>query len=102
MSRMSGMNRMKRMSHVKPMNRTLRLEFDPSLPWGSKEHYFHALHGYLLSGLQHALAHGYHAIQFEDCGPLIQPRLHQGCALVGLDYVDPQASIRTEVYCAPR
>ena len=84
------------------MNHTLRLEFDLSLPWGSKEHYFHALHGYLLPGLHHALAHGYRDIQFDDCGPLIQPRLYQGCELVGLNYVDPQASIMTDVYRVPR
>jgi hypothetical protein len=84
------------------INRTLRLKFDPSLPWGSKEHYFHALHGYLLPGLHHALAQGYRDIQFDDCGPLIQPRLYQGCALLGLNYVDPQASITTDVYQVPR
>lgn len=84
------------------MSRTLRLEFDSSLPRGSKEHYFHALHGYLLPGLQYALAHGYRAIQYEDCGPLIQSRLYQGYTLAGLDYVDPQASIRADVYRVPR
>jgi hypothetical protein len=84
------------------MLRTLSLQFDPSLPWGSKEHYFHALHGYMLPGLHHALAHGYGSVKFEDCGPLIQPRLVDSCALVGLTYVDPHASVDADVYRVPR
>jgi len=93
------------MKHVKRINRKnqmLRLAFDTDLPWGSKEHYFHALHGYLLPGLHHALTLGYRDIQFEDCGPLMQPRLYQGCMLAGLNAVEPDAPLTGDLYRVPR
>ncbi len=83
-------------------SRILRIQYDSSVPWGAKEHYFHALHGYLLPGLHHALMHHYDGIQFEDCGPLIQPRLSEGCQLAGLAYVDTDESVRADTYRLPR
>lgn len=82
--------------------RILSLRYDQSVPWGAKEHYFHALHGYLLPGLHRALTDGYDGIQFEDCGPLIQPRLSEGCRLAGLAYVQPYKSVVADVYLVPR
>jgi hypothetical protein len=48
------------------------------------------------------LSHGYEGIQFEDCGPLIQPRLAEACALAGLIHVSPEEDVTADVYRVPR
>ena len=70
----------------------LHLAFDPCTPWGAKEHYFHFLHGYLLPGLSLALETGARRVQFENCGPLMQPRIAEACALLSLDLASPLTS----------
>ena len=69
----------------------LNYMFDPRGPGkkDGKEHYFHFLHGYLLPGLSHALARGRQSVRFEYCGPLMQPRIAEACALLSLDLAPP-------------
>ena len=63
--------------------------FDPCTPWGTREHYFHFLHGYLLPALSLALNGGMREVRFEDCGPVMAPRIAEACALLSLNLVPP-------------
>ena len=63
---------------------TLWPQFGGEKPFGSREHYFHFLLGYLLPGLFRSLGRG-HSGTFLSCGPLMDPLIHQACALLGLD-----------------
>ncbi len=76
-----------------PRLQRLRLLFDASLPFGEKDHFFHFLHGYLIPGLSLSLARGVRAIGFEDCGPLMNPKIAEACNLAGLDLEAPESSI---------
>ncbi|MDR7125731.1 glycosyltransferase family 61 protein [Pseudotabrizicola sp. 4114] len=81
---------------------TLKINFDPCTPWGSKEHYFHFLHGYLLPGLHLAISGGYQNIQFEDCGPVMQPKILEACKLLSLTYIPPMMPTQGDMVKAPR
>ena len=70
----------------------LDLVFDPCTPWGAKEHYFHFLHGYLLPGLSLALDRAATQVRFEDCGPLMLPRIAEACALLSLELAPPMSA----------
>ncbi|WP_027183074.1 glycosyltransferase 61 family protein [Desulfovibrio inopinatus] len=63
----------------------LNFLYDTSPPFGAKEHFFHFLHGYVIPAL-----HWCHEVQcrhvsFEDCGPLMNPKLAEACQLASLD-----------------
>lgn len=70
----------------------LLLSFDANLPFGGKDHFFHFLHGYLIPGLSLSLSHGIRRIAFEDCGPLMNPKIGEACQLAGLDLVGPDSA----------
>lgn len=83
----------------------LQLAFDANLPFGAKDHFFHFLHGYLIPGLSLALARGVRSIGFEDCGPLMNPRIGEACHLAGLDLVPPEKAgddAQGEAFPVPR
>jgi hypothetical protein len=62
--------------------------FDPVPKFGSPEHYFHFLLGYLLLGLHAATAERQvDGIVFRSCGPTMDPRIREACALLGLQCV---------------
>ncbi len=67
-----------------PTDRELHLSYDASLPFGAKDHFFHFLHGYLIPGLSLALDGEYGSLSFEDCGPLMNPKIAEACQLAGL------------------
>ena len=79
----------------------LPLSFDASLPFGAKDHFFHFLHGYLIPGLSLGLARGVRSVGFEDCGPLMNPKIVEACRLAGLDLVAPESGdSRSDEACA--
>lgn len=72
-----------------PRGQHLELLFDAGLPFGAKDHFFHFLHGYLVPGLAMSLAGMYGSIAFEDCGPLMNPKIADACRLAGLELAAP-------------
>lgn len=68
-----------------PADRELHLSYDASLHFGAKDHFFHFLHGYLIPGLSMALDGEYGSVSFEDCGPLMNPKIAEACQLAGLE-----------------
>ncbi len=69
----------------------IQLRYDTTALEGSKEHYFHFLHGYLLPGLSLCLKAGFQRARFEDCGPLMNLRLHEACRLAAIEAGPPIA-----------
>jgi hypothetical protein len=80
----------------------LKARFEPRTTPGTKEHYFHFLHGYLLPCLNLALSRGYQNIQFDDCGPVMEPRLREACNLLSVTYVPPEANVCGDTVVVPR
>lgn len=86
------------------------VHFDPIPGFGSREHYFHFLLGYLLPGLQAATARRDGVGQpkglvFVSCGPTMDARIRESCALLGLGCaIEPAASAPDGAACvtAPR
>lgn len=72
-----------------PRRQQLQLLYDARPPFGAKDHFFHFLHGYLIPGLSLSLAREFRSVGFEDCGPLMNPKIAEGCHLAGLDLVAP-------------
>ena len=72
-----------------PSQRWRGVRFDPIRGFGSREHYFHFLLGYLLPGL-HAAAGRRDGgdrpdgLTFVSCGPVMDTRIREACALLGL------------------
>lgn len=74
--------------------------FDQAANFGSREHYFHFLLGYLLPGLHAAGIHQHRAgarpaLRFMNCGPIMNGRIHDACTALGIDYrieADSQAA----------
>ncbi len=80
----------------------LDILFDPAVPFGSKAHYFHFLHGYLLPGLHHAVFNGRHPVRFEDCGPIMTPRIVEACSLLSIPLEPPAPDQTPKGFVAPR
>lgn len=70
------------------ISHNLLCSYDSTLPYGGKEHFFHFLHGYLIPALSHCLETKPSRVAFEDCGPLMTPKLVEACALAALDRVE--------------
>ncbi len=58
--------------------RVIRLRFDDRRPFGSPQHYFHFVWGYLLPALdrilQDAVRDAGHVYELQSCGPMMDPR----------------------------
>ncbi|MEP2829231.1 glycosyltransferase 61 family protein [Parvibaculum sp.] len=72
-----------------PVGQDLHLRYDATLPFGAKDHFFHFLHGYLIPGLSLGLDRACQRISFEDCGPLMNPKIAEACLLAGLELAEP-------------
>lgn len=70
----------------------VHLRYDTTPLRGSREHYFHFLHGYLLPGLNLCLKAGLRHAHFEDCGPLMTPKLLEACRLLRIEPGQPAPS----------
>lgn len=63
----------------------LWIRFDQEPCFGSRQHYFHFLHGYLLPSLEYSLQQpDIRQIVFMTCGPVMDERLREACRLLGL------------------
>lgn len=68
---------------------TVYLEYDDSLAYGSREHYFHYLWGYLLPALHWWIEQGDAAparLCFMTCGPSMDPLTVEASTLMGLPF----------------
>lgn len=68
------------------------IHFDPIQGFGSREHYFHFLLGYLLPGLYAATARPAgidrpDGLSFISCGPVMDARIREACSLLRLGCV---------------
>lgn len=62
-------------------DRVIRLRFDDRRPWGSRQHYFHFLWGYLLPALDQVLLDlreaPARAYALQSCGPVMDQRIRE-------------------------
>ncbi|TCL08958.1 uncharacterized protein DUF563 [Shimia isoporae] len=66
--------------------RTVVLNYDRGIKFGSHEHYFHFSWGYLFPALSQILSrdHARETYVFEDCGPKMTPLIHEVGSALGL------------------
>ena len=78
--------------------RVVRLLFDRSPEFGSREHYFHFMWGYLLPALRQILDETRTDVvfEFESCGPMMNPRIREVCEQLEIPYhLGIRASMRS-------
>jgi hypothetical protein len=80
----------------------LHFSYDTTLPFGSKDHFFHFLHGYLIPALCISHEALCRHVCFEDCGPLMNPKLADACQIAFLDLSPSiQHNLQKQPYCIP-
>jgi hypothetical protein len=89
--------------------KSILLKFDNSIPYGSKEDFWHFLLGYLLPAINFYIKRKEknkepYQLVFEDCGPLVNPLIKDFTQLLGISHTISTTAVSTnlEEYLVPR